>query len=123
MARWQGKDDRVRLVSISKGAEFAIDLSRFEADTAFAYVDDSVSDVLILHGLAVDGRITIPDRPDFMWLKGPRDCVLLRPTAEARKDGRASFRSLSTGEFCVEIYAVRAGGSVEHLHENDFCFK
>lgn len=124
MARWHGKDDRVRLVAISKGADFEIDLSRFtEAEPAFAYVDDLGTSVLILHGLAVDGRITISDRPAFMWLKGPRDCVLMRPTAEGTKDGRVSFRSLGVGEFCVEIYLVRPDGSVELLHENDFCFK
>ena len=39
MARWHGKDDRVRLVDVSKGAAFEIDLSRFrEAEPAFAYV-------------------------------------------------------------------------------------
>jgi hypothetical protein len=124
MARWHGKDDRVRLVAISKGADFEIDLSRFaEAETAFAYVDDVGSSVEILHGLAVDGRMSIPDRGPFMWLDGPRDCVLMRPTEQGRKDGRVSFRSHGLGEFCVEIYLVRPNGSVELLHENDFCFK
>lgn len=29
MARWHGMDDRVRLISITHGADFEIDLSRF----------------------------------------------------------------------------------------------
>ena len=124
MARWHGKDERVRLVSISSGADFLINLSLCaEASPAFAYVDDVGCGVQILHGLSLDGRITIPDRPRFMWLDGPRDCVLLRPTEEGMKGGTVSFRSLGVGEFCVEIYLVRPDGSTELLHENDFCFK
>lgn len=120
MAQWHGKDDRVRLASISSGADFVIDLARC-AEAAFAYVDDVGCGVQILDGLALDGRITIPDRPRFMWLDGPRDCVLLRPTDDGMKSGRASFRSLGVGEFCVEIYLVRSDGSTELIHENDFC--
>jgi hypothetical protein len=124
MARWHGKDDRVRLVAISKGADFEIDLARCaEVEPAFAYVDDLGTSVEILHGLTVDGRITIPDRPAFMWLTGPRNCILMRPTPEGTKSGRVSFRSHGIGEFCVEIYLVRRDGSVELLHENDFTFK
>jgi hypothetical protein len=86
-------------------------------------VDDDATRILILEGLALDGRITIAGCPDFMWLKGLRDCVLMRPTKEGTRNGRVSFRALAVGEFCVEIYLVRPGGSIELLHENDFCFK
>jgi len=122
---WKGHDDRVRLVSISRGAEFELDLARFpDAEPTFAYVDDYDGSVEVLRGLEVAGTITIPDRPQFMWLEeGPRTCVLLRATAAGMGERRAAFRTLSVGEFCLEIYSVRPDQSVELLHQNDFCFK
>jgi hypothetical protein len=115
---------RVQLVSISEGADFEIDLSAFpEAEPVFAYVDDVGSGVEELRGLVLDGRMTIHDQPSFMWLKGSRDCVLLRATTEGIRERRASFRSLGVGEFCLEIYHVRPDRSVELLRQDDFCFK
>jgi hypothetical protein len=121
MAKWQGMDQRVRLVSITLGADFEIDLTGFTDDPtpAFGYVDDYKCPVKVLENLSIDGKITIEDRPDFMWLEGPRECVLLRATG----GNKASFRSLAVGEFCVEIYYVRPDGSAELIHQNDFCFK
>jgi len=120
MAKWQGMDQRVRLVSIAHGADFEIDLSGFADPTpAFAYVDDYKAPVKLLENLSSDGTITIENRPVFMWLDGPRECVLLRATGGEK----ASFRSLAVGEFCVEIYYVRPDGSAELIHQNDFCFK
>ena len=114
-------DDRVKLVSITRGADFEIDVSRFAMPAAFACVDDAVQGaVKVLEGLEVVGRITIADRGRFMWLDGPRDCVLMRALPGATK---ASFRSLGIGEFCVEIYYVPETGSPELLIEADFCFK
>jgi hypothetical protein len=120
VAKWQGIDDRVRLVSITHGAEFEIDLTGFTDPTpAFGYVDDYKGSVKVLQNLSIDGNITTEDRPAFMWLQGPRECVLLRATGGEK----ASFRSLTVGEFCVEIYYVRPDGSAELIHQNDFCFK
>jgi predicted TIM-barrel enzyme len=114
----------VRLVSISQGADFELDLSAFsEAEPVFAYVDDVGAGVEVLRGLVVDGRMTIQNRPPFMWLQGPRDCVLLKASAEGRRDRRGSFRSLGVGEFCLEVYYVRPDKSVVLLHKDDFCFK
>ncbi len=85
----EGLDDRIKLVSISQGAEFEIELSRFDGpQPRFAYVDDSGGSVELLHGLALNGRIVIPQRPDFMWLRAPRDCVVFRGTVEGRARGR-----------------------------------
>jgi hypothetical protein len=109
MAKWHGLDHRVRLVSITHGADFEIDLTGFsDSAPAFGYVDDAKCPVKVLE-----------NRPAFMWLDGPRECVLLR----ASGGKTASFRSLAVGEFCVEIYHVRPDGSAELLHQNDFCFK
>jgi hypothetical protein len=120
MAKWQGVDHRVRLVSITRGADFEIDLTGFPDPTpAFGYVDDYKCPVEVLQNLSIDGNITIENRPDFMWLQGPRECVLLRSIGGKM----ASFRSLAVGEFCVEIYYVRPDGSAELIHQNDFCFK
>ncbi len=120
MAKWQGMDQRVRLVSIAHGADFEIELAGFADPTpTFGYVDDDNSRVKVLQNLSIDGTITIEDRPDFMWLQGPRECVRLRATGGKT----ASFRSLTVGEFCVEIYYVRPDGSAELIHQNDFCFK
>lgn len=114
----------VRLVSITHGAEYEIDLSPFaEADLLFAYVDDLGCGVEPLRGLVADGRVTIEGRPPFMWLDGPRDCALLRVTEDGRRAGRVALRSLAVGEFCLEIYRMRPGAGAELLHSADFCFK
>lgn len=114
----------VRLVSISRGAEFVIDLSTFtEPEPLFAYVDDLDGSVEALRGSVIAGHITLYDQPPFMWLAGPRDCILLTPSAEGTEEGLLSFCSLSVGEFCLEIYHVRPDGSVVVLYRNDFCFK
>lgn len=120
MAKWQSVDPRVRLVSITHGADFEIDLAAFpDPRPAFGYVDDTDGSVEVLQNLSVDGTVTIDHRPDFMWLRGPRACVQLRATGGTA----ASFRALAVGEFCVEIYYLRPDGSVELVHQNDFCFK
>lgn len=120
MAKWQSMDPRVRLVSITRGADFEIDLTGFDDPApTFAYVDDDKCEVEVLQNFSIAGNITIEDRPMFMWLRGPRQCVLLRATGR----GKASFRSRTVGEFCVEIYYVRPDGSAELIHQNDFCFK
>ncbi len=123
MGRWD-TNQPVRLVSITNGADFEADLSAFaEAAPVFAYVDDRGSRVEVLSGLDVAGRITVPDQPEYMWLKGPRDCVLLKATPEGVRAGRVAFRSLGVGEFCLEIYHVRPDMSIELLRQDDFCFK
>lgn len=115
----------VRLIGTRQGAEFEIDLTAIsEPEPVFAYVDDAGSRVAPLSGLVVDGRMILEGQPAFMWLKGPRDCVLLRATTDGgARSERASFRALGVGEFCVEIYHVRRDGRVTLLHQNDFCFK
>ncbi|MEZ4390985.1 MAG: hypothetical protein R3A48_07815 [Polyangiales bacterium] len=115
----------VRLIDIREGAEFEIDLTAFsEPEPVFAYVDDAGSRVAPRSGLVLDGRVIVEGQPPFMWLKGPRDCVRLRATTEGGpRSERVSFRALSVGEFCVEIYHVRRDGRATLLHQNDFCFK
>lgn len=94
-----------------------------EAEPLFAYVDDVAGGVEPLRGLVLAGRLTILDQSPFMWLHGPRDCVLLKTSAAGRQAGQVAFRSLSVGEFCLEIYHVRPDTSVALLHRADFCFK
>ena len=114
----------VKLVSISQGAEFDIDLSAFPgAEPVFAYVDDLGSEVLPMFGLDIAGRMTIEDQPEYMWLNGPRNCVLLKTNAEGRRDRRVRLCSLGAGEFCLEIYHIRPDQSIELLYREDFCFK
>jgi hypothetical protein len=123
MGRWD-LNQPVRLVSITDGADFEIDLSAFpEAEPVFAYTDDGGAGVKVLSGLEVTGRLTVPDQPAYMWLNGPRDCVLLKATPEGVRERRASFRSLGVGEFCLEVYHVRPDMSVALLRQDDFCFK
>jgi hypothetical protein len=114
----------VRLRSITNGAEYEIDLSVFAEDNPrFAYVDDVGCKVLPQAGLDVVGSITIYNQPPFMWLAGPRDCMLLFVNAEGKQAGRVAFRSLATGEFCLEIYHVQPDGNATLLCRGDFCFK
>jgi hypothetical protein len=111
-------------MAITTGAEVEIDLSCFrEPEPLFAYVDDVGCKVKPLSGLEISGKVTIENQPDFMWLKGKRDGVLLRATMECRQGHFASFRSLGIGEFCLEIYHVRPDQRVELLHQDDFAFK
>jgi hypothetical protein len=117
-------NNSVRLVSISEGADFEIDLSAFlEPEPLFAYVDDVGSLVAPRFGLVVAGRIRIDDQAPFRWLHGTRDCVLLKASMKGRQAGRMSFLSLGVGEFCLEIYHICPDRSVELLYKHDFCFK
>ena len=114
----------VREISITHGADLEIDLSTFsESDPVFAYVDDTGHGVMPLSGLDVEGRMTIPDQPDFMWLKGDRDCVVLKANEQGRKEGRAVLRSLGIGEFCLEVYHVCPDQTVDLIHRCDYIFK
>lgn len=114
----------IRLVSISQGADFEVDLSASpEPEPVFAYVDDVGCSVEPLSGLVAEGRMTIEGQPPFMWLQGARTCVLLKAKAARGGGNLVSFRSLGVGEFCVEIYHVRPEGGVELLHQDHFCFK
>lgn len=123
MARWEANQS-VRLVDITHGADIEIDLSAFqEAEPVFAYTDDVGAGVEVLHGLEVAGRMTVEDQPPYMWLRGPRDCVLLRVTPEGAHGRHAAFRSLGVGEFCLEVYHMRSDMSPELLGRGDFCFK
>ena len=123
MARWDG-NQAVRLVSISHGADIEIDLSAFlEAEPVFAYVDDVGAGAEVLGGLEISGRMTVEGQPRYMWLDGPRDCVLLKATADGVQERRAAFRSLGVGEFCLEVYHVRPDTSVELVGKGDFCLK
>jgi hypothetical protein len=118
----------VRLIDTIEGADFEIDLSYFpEPEPIFAYVDDLDCRVMSLSGLVIAGRMTIENQPDFMWLEGARNCVILK-TCKQPGDAESvqkfvSLRSLSVGEFCLEIYHVQPDGNVELLHQNDFIFK
>ncbi|MGQ0624725.1 MAG: hypothetical protein ACT4PP_08795 [Sporichthyaceae bacterium] len=127
-------NDRVRCIGIGDGAEYEIDVDTFaEHQPLFAYVDDVGSVVQPLRRLAAVGSVVIPDRPQFRWLDaGDRRCVLLqahrmcRPSVErdpvaARMP--ATLLSLGVGEFCLEIYHVRADGSADLLLQDDWCFK
>jgi hypothetical protein len=118
----------VRLIGTIKGADFEINLSYFpEPEPIFAYVDDLECDVMSLSGLVISGSMTIKNQPNFMWLEGARNCVILKTCKQ--QDGAesvpkfVSLRSLSVGEFCLEIYHVRPDGTVNLLHQNDFIFK
>jgi len=117
--------ESVILRRISRGAEFEINLAAFpEAEPLFAYVDDVGCGVEPLEGLVVDGVIAIAGQPPYMWLKGLRNCVLLKAPADRREGTRAAFRSLGVGEFCLEIYHVLPNeGGAELLHRDDFIFK
>jgi len=124
---WGSRHDAnppVSLLGIEHGAEFEIDLAPFpEENPMFAYVDDVGSKLQILGGFVTEGRLKISNRPSFAWLSGDRDCVLLEATPKAKRLGRAAFRSLGVGEFCVEIYHVAPDRTVRLLHQDDFCFK
>jgi hypothetical protein len=118
----------VRLIDTIEGADFEIDLSYFpEPEPIFAYVDDLECQVMSLSGLVIAGKMTIENQPDFMWLEGARNCVILK-TCKQPGDAESvqkfvSLRSLSVGEFCLEIYHVRPDGTVKLLHQDDFIFK
>ena len=123
MGRWD-TNQPVRLVSITHGADFEIDLSVFpEAEPVFAYTDDVGAGIKLLSGLEFAGQMTVQGQPQYMWLDGPRDCLLLKATPEGVQERRASFRSLGVGEFCLEVYHVQPDMSVELLRKDDFCFK
>lgn len=124
MARWDGNQS-VRLVGIScRGVDIEIDLSAFpEAGPVFAYADELGGRIEVLGGLEVAGRMTIEGQPPYMWLHGPRDCVLLKANADGARERRGAFRSRGVGEFCLEVYHVRPDLSVELIGRGDFCFK
>lgn len=118
----------VRLIDTSEGADFEIDLSYFpEPEPIFAYVDDLECSVMPLSGLVISGSMTIENQPNFMWLEGVRNCVILKTCKQ--QDGAesiqkfVSLRSLSVGEFCLEVYHVRPDCTVNLLYQNDFVFK
>ena len=114
----------IRLVTISKGAEYELDLAAFpEAEPLFADVDDYHGTVLPLKGLVIVGTVVIEDQPSYMWLSGTRNAVLLKASKEVREGSTATFRSLTVGEFCLEIYHVRPDGGVELLRQDDWVFK
>jgi hypothetical protein len=81
------------------------------------------SKVELLSGLVVAGTLNIEGQPSYLWLNGPRECVLLKATGEAKRAGLASFCSLVVGEFCVEVYHLSPAGDACLLHQDDFCFK
>ncbi len=90
----------VQEVDITHGADLQIDLSHFSEDEPiFAYVDDTGDGVEPISGLEVHGRIAINDQPAFMWLDGPRDCILLKVNAQGKKENSVLMRSLGVGEF------------------------
>lgn len=105
--------------------DFEIDLRAFpEAEPMFAYVDDYASRAVPLVGMVAAGELVIPDRPQYIWLKaGDRRCVLLRANRQDAPNGIATFRTLTCGEFCVEIYHVRPDGGSEVIYQDDFCCK
>lgn len=114
----------VQLLSITYGADYEIDLTAFpEPEPSFAYCDDVGSKVKIHSGLVEAGKLTINDQPDFMWLEGPRDCVLLKASQTCREGDKVTFRSLGIGEFCLEIYHVAENGTPNLLRQDEFCFK
>tara|TARA_R110002096_G_scaffold29509_5_gene88964 strand:+ start:34608 stop:34964 length:357 start_codon:yes stop_codon:yes gene_type:complete len=114
----------IQLLSITRGADYEIDLTGFaEPEPSFAYVDDVGSKVQVLSGLVEVGRITIEGQPDFMWLEGARDGVLLKALPGGHEGEKVAFRSLGIGEFCLEIYHVGPNGAFELLRQDDFCFK
>jgi hypothetical protein len=111
-------------VRIINTFDFEIDLSAFlEPEPLFAYVDDVGSRIEPRFGLVVAGSIGIDDQPPFMWLEGPRDCILLKTSVQGRQEGHVSFFSPAVGEFCVEIYHLRPDRSAEVLYKNGFCLK
>mgnify|MGYP001805047964 CR=1 FL=1 len=114
----------VQLLSITHGADYEIDLSAFpEPEPVFAYCDDVGSMVKIHSGLVEAGKRTIKDQPDYMWLEGPRECLLLKASLESRDGDKAKFRSLGIGEFCLEIYHIDQNKIPSLLRQDDFCFK
>ncbi len=123
MAQWDARR-ATRLVGITRGVEVEVDLGAFgEPAPTFACVDDTGAGVEALHGIEVVGRITVEGQPPYLWLQGPRDCVLLRATAEGVRAKRGAFRARAVGEFCLEVYRVRPDRGVELLGRGEFCFK
>jgi hypothetical protein len=103
--------------------EYVIDLSGFsEVEPVFAYADDAHNGNRVgeLRGLAVVGQMTVDGQH---WWEGPRNCVLLKTTPEGARERRATFCTLSDGEFNVEVYYVRPDMTVELIHVDDFIRK
>ena len=114
----------VQEISITHGADLQIDLSHFkEPNPVFGYVDDTGDGVEPISGLELHGRMVINDQPDFMWLQGSRDCILLKVNADGEKERRVLMRSMGVGEFCLEVYHIKPDGTTEVIHQADYCFK
>lgn len=114
----------VQEIGITHGADLQIELSYFSEDEPiFAYVDDTGDGVEPISGLEFHGRMVIDDLPDFMWLNGPRDCILLKVNPDGKKERRVQMRSLGVGEFCLEIYHIKPDRTAEVIYQNEYCFK
>ncbi|MEO0446923.1 MAG: hypothetical protein AAF191_12690 [Verrucomicrobiota bacterium] len=114
----------VSLVSITHGADLQIDLSHFaEPYPVFGYADDLGTGVIPLSGLNFHGEMAILDQPDYRWLTGPRNAILLKVTRQGRQDGRVLLRSQGLGEFCLEVYHLGTDQSISLIYQDDYCFK
>jgi hypothetical protein len=118
--------DAVRVLSITRGAEYEIDLARFpEAEPLFAYVDDAGSMVRAGRGLVPYGWLTLPEATEETpsSLPDPRHATLLKACRDVRDGDKAIFLSLGAGEFWLEIHHVAPDGATRLLRQDDWCFK
>ena len=67
--------------------------------------------------------MTITGQPQYMWLDGPRQVCLFQVSEEGKRDHRAEFATLGSGEFCMEVYHLAPDGNVRLIFQDDFCSK
>jgi hypothetical protein len=113
----------VYCTDIRNGALFEINLECFEEEEPIiAYCDDHGSNAEAGSGLVYVGTAQIRREP-WMWLDNIRSCVLFKANKSRKQGNFPSLLSLTTGEFCTEIYHCKHDGSFVLIDRNDFNFK
>ena len=105
---------------------YRIDLGRFEdKEPIIGYADDFGLE----SGVCKDGNKgllylgwTRYEADCFVWLEGPRICHLFKVDRSQAPDGIAELRTLSCGEFCLEI-TLHGPTEIEILAMDEFCCK
>ncbi|MCA9692286.1 MAG: hypothetical protein KC636_21990 [Myxococcales bacterium] len=114
--------NRVRLVDLTHGPVFELDVAAFPEDAPrFAYYDDSGAQAEAVAGLVDEGHVEL-ELPSGRGTLETRRCQLFRAT-RADDDARARLRSRTVGEFWAELYHVADDGPPELLWRDDFCLK